>query len=124
MPARKAARPRVRPYMGFEEAPFPGVNASWPKVRRYALGFDGYAWWGSTRACARFATAMREPSLNDLRSCLFFEQRRWRHLARTPDRRSMKYIRTLLSRIGSLSRRSPQKRRRRTREASRKGEGG
>ncbi len=54
---------------------------------QFALTFDGYAEKGTHEACAAFANAARERweqagtlpvGLNDLRTALFFEQRRWR----------------------------------------------
>jgi hypothetical protein len=53
----------------------------------FALTFDGYAEKGNHEACAAFANSARNKweqtgtlplSLNDLRTALFFEQRRWR----------------------------------------------
>ncbi len=37
--------------------------------------------------------------LDDLRTCLFFEQRRWRHFDRHPDEKSMTYIRALVEAV-------------------------
>jgi hypothetical protein len=53
----------------------------------FALAFDGYAEMGSQRSCADFANEVREDweksgllpqNLSQLRTALFFEQRRWR----------------------------------------------
>ncbi len=35
-------------------------------------------------------------TLTELRTCLFFEQRRWRHFGRTPDEESMIFINAIL----------------------------
>jgi hypothetical protein len=59
----------------------------------FALTFDGYAETGSFDACAKLANATRSrwektgelpTRLSELRSVLFFEQRRWRHSAEEP----------------------------------------
>ena len=52
---------------------------------KFALTFDGYAHWGSTDKCLKIANESDEEfrrsgtlpeTLTDLRTCLFFEQRR------------------------------------------------
>jgi hypothetical protein len=35
----------------------------------------------------------------ELRTCLFFEQRRWRHIGEVPDAEAMAYIRDLVRQI-------------------------
>lgn len=54
---------------------------------RFALTFDGYAEMGTQETCARFANKVRMEweqngelpyELNELRTALFWEQRRWR----------------------------------------------
>ena len=75
-------------------------------ISRFALTFDGYTHFGDR--CGKIANeALRQyketgnlpESLDDLRTCLFFEQRRWRHFGEEPDAAAMVYIRALLGAI-------------------------
>jgi hypothetical protein len=83
------------------DAPF------WPDIVPFALTYDGYV-EGGFDACARFGNAAKAAyaasgelpqTLTDLRTCMFFEQRRWRHFEESPDSAWMKYIRALLEAI-------------------------
>ena len=38
-------------------------------------------------------------SLTDLRTCLFFESRRWKHLEKTPSKKGMEYAHILVEAI-------------------------
>ncbi len=79
----------------------PGPDASWDQIEAFALTYDGYTTQGSFEKCAEIANARRNDSLGDLRTCLFFEQRRWRHFGEMPDDESMAYIRGLVDGIRS-----------------------
>ncbi len=70
------------------EKDIPSQRASWKKIEPFALTFDGYKHWGSFKRCREVAEVgvalYREKkelnqSLTDLRTCLFFESRRWKH---------------------------------------------
>ena len=74
----------------------PRNDADWETIQRFALTFDGYSYWGSFERCAEVADAQRRETLTDVRTCLFFEQRRWRHYGEEPDERAIAYIRALL----------------------------
>ena len=87
------------------ERDIPAPEAEWGTISTFALSFDGYSHWGSFDQCAdvgnRWAKAYAErqalpESLADLRTCLFFEQRRWRHYGWEPDEQAMRYIRALV----------------------------
>jgi len=80
-------------------ADIPSPNADLDTVWRFALTFDGYGIWGSFEKCAQIANARLNGSLIELRTCLFFEQRRWRHLEKDPDRKTTVYIRRLIEQI-------------------------
>jgi len=82
-------------------ADIPSPDASWREIAEFALTFDGYEFWGSFEKCAEIANAKGQHSLTDLRTCLFFEQRRWRHFGEDPDREAMMYIRALVEKIRS-----------------------
>ena len=84
-------------------------------MQTFALSFDGYEHHGSYARCADIANRWeaaykknrsRPRSLDDLRTCLFFEQRRWRHFDAFPDTEAMRYIRSLLTEIRRLVRSS------------------
>ena len=86
----------------------PPPGAGWREIGRFALSFDGYAWWGSFEKCAQIgneggrafrATGAVPDSLIELRTCLFFEQRRWRHYGFDPDQEAMVYIGVLVEGI-------------------------
>jgi hypothetical protein len=86
----------------------PGPQAAWEVVAKFALSFDGYKRHGSFARCAAIANRCEAAhkknrslpdTLDDLRTCLFFEQRRWRHFDESPDTATMRYIRALLSGI-------------------------
>ena len=73
----------------------PSFKESWAHIEPFALTFDGYAYWGSIEKCAEIAS--KPPAtLTQLRTWLFFEARRWRHLEQQPDLGSMKRIRAVL----------------------------
>jgi hypothetical protein len=77
----------------------PSADAAWHEIVRFAHTFDGYKYWGSHERCAEIANARRIDTLADLRTCLFFEQRRWNHFGESPDAEAMTYIRSLVAQI-------------------------
>jgi hypothetical protein len=91
----------------------PTAGAPWfPDVNRFALTYNAYEREGGFDPVARRANAMRErwedgteppEDLPAVRSALFFEQRRWRHLDEEPEGRDRAYIDALLEVIGRLS---------------------
>lgn len=77
----------------------PGPDAGWYDISMFALQFDGYKECGSFEECAKIANAGRDKTLTELRTCLFFEQRRWRHFGEDPDEKAMVYIRDIIEKI-------------------------
>ena len=65
----------------------------------FALTFDGYEYWGSFEKCADVANTKSHRTLTELRTCLFFEQRRHHHWGVAPNRRQEKYLRGLIIKI-------------------------
>lgn len=63
----------------------PGPTGGWVEIGRFALTYDGHMRWGSFEKCAEIANARRDDTLDELRTCSFFEQRRWRHFGEGPD---------------------------------------
>lgn len=49
--------------------------------------------------CAAVANQRRQRTLNELRTCLFFEQRRWHHFGTDPNPKAMRYIRGVIKEI-------------------------
>ena len=74
----------------------PSAKATWCAIEKFALTFSGYDWAGSLEKCADLANSTRgtydssperrlpKLTLDELRSCLFFEQRRFRHAGEEP----------------------------------------
>lgn len=85
----------------------PPADADWYTIAEFALTYDGYQRWGSFEKCAEIANAQRHGSLDELRTCLFFEQRRWRHFGDEPDAESMAYIRGVVEKIRGIVREAP-----------------
>ncbi len=71
-------------------------------AQKFALTFDGYEHHGSLEACAKIANRKVPKTLTDYRTCLFFEQRRWRHLDCEPGKKDLAYIRSLLAGIRKM----------------------
>ena len=101
---------------GFENIPnekltikcIPTPNMSWWEISEFALTFDGYGYWDGTGAFGKFANEAQEnwkqsgklpASLSELRSCLFFEQRRFHHFGMPPDGEDLDYSKALLRAI-------------------------
>ncbi|MGC1780175.1 MAG: hypothetical protein WBB34_19745 [Xanthobacteraceae bacterium] len=91
------ASPEKIPDSLLTRAQIPGENATWQEIGQFALTFDGYAEWGSLERCAEIANGRRNETLAELRTCLFFEQRRWNHFGHSPDAKTMEYIQGLLA---------------------------
>jgi hypothetical protein len=77
-------------------ADVPSFKEAWARIEPFALTFDGFKYWGSVEKCAEVAQSKRPGSLTELRTCLFYEARRWKLAGKPPDGVSMKYIRALV----------------------------
>jgi hypothetical protein len=78
----------------------PGPDADWGTIWEFAHTFDGYTHWGSFERCAVIANQRRDSTLTELRTCLFFEARAWRHGGYgDPDGEHEHYICGLLAKI-------------------------
>ena len=73
----------------------PRPDASIDEILRFAETYS-YEDAGGYRAAAAIANSRRHNSLDDLRTCLFFEFRRWRHYGTEPDEEALPYFRELL----------------------------
>jgi hypothetical protein len=87
----------------------PPATASWHTIGSFALTLDGYKAIGQ-RECGqlakrvssefvRDAAFLQSLSLTELRACLFFEQRRFRHFGSEPQGADRDYIDALLETI-------------------------
>ena len=81
----------------------PSEGATWFEILAFALTFDGYEYWGSFERCEAFAEAKGHATLTGLRTCLFFEQRKWRNGDEgEPSSKTERYWRLLLRKIRRL----------------------
>ena len=90
------------------ESDIPSRRAAWKNIQPFALTFNGYDYWGSFKKCREVAQRgvdlykANQPlmqSLTDLRTCLFFEARRWKHIGKNPSKKGMDYIHALVGEI-------------------------
>jgi len=90
------------------EKDVPSRRAGWGKIEDFALTYNGYTQWGSFKKCREVAKqginlykGKKEltQSLTDLRTCLFFEARRWKHFEKHPNKNGMGYIHALVEAI-------------------------
>ena len=88
---------KVKRRLKLSSVPDPESNLA--ELAEFALTFDGYAFHGSFEKCAEIANARRHDTLDDLRTCLFFEQRAWHHSGEKPSEEAMEYIRELVRAI-------------------------
>jgi hypothetical protein len=101
-------------------AQVPTKGEPWERCHEFALSYDGYAYWDDVaelaqRSLARWVRDGSLPvSLDELRACLFYEQRRWHHFGDVPSGRSLDYgwaltdaIRALVAPAASLGAADP-----------------
>jgi hypothetical protein len=90
------------------ENDLPPRRAAWKNIRPFAHTFNGYEHWGSVKKChevAKRGVVLHKSnqdlaqSLTDLRTCLFFEARRWKHFEKNPNKTGMVYIHALVEAI-------------------------
>lgn len=84
------------------EADIPPPNADLDLIFRFALKYDGYERCGSHKACAEIANAQLGGSLHNLRTCLFFEQRRAHHVGEELNEEDMAYLHRVIEEIRTL----------------------
>ena len=90
-------------------ADIPGPNAGWAEIGWFALRMNGYQELGNDEVADLANNAVQyhrehgqiDPglTLTQLRGCLFFEQRRFRHYSHDPTDKDVPYIRTLVEAI-------------------------
>lgn len=85
-----------------KRAQVPPAGAPWEAIEAFALTFDGYAAFGNTLGplAEQHRKAGTVPTdLDELRACLFLEQRSWRHVGSVPDRAGLAHVERLLEGI-------------------------
>lgn len=85
----------------------PSPDADGTEVWRLADTFNGFKHWGSFERCAEIADRhfydqQRDSNMTELRTCLFFECRRWHHFGELPDWHCEPYVRGLIEKIREL----------------------
>jgi len=85
----------------------PAPEAPWEAIEEFALTYDGYAYWSDVaelagRCLQQWTRSGTLPEgLDELRACLFFEERRWHHFGEEPHGRGARYVASLLAGITS-----------------------
>jgi hypothetical protein len=89
----------------------PSQKARWGAIEQFALTFSGYDWAGSFEKCSELANSTRKTyeslperrlpksTLDELRCCLFFEERISHHAGYDPSAADMVYVRVLVDDI-------------------------
>jgi len=89
-------------------AQVPPADADWSEIASFALTYWAYDHYSDTSAVGELANAAGRAfaadetlpdSLAELRTCLFFEQRRYHHFGWSPEGQDLGYIRALLEQI-------------------------
>jgi hypothetical protein len=80
----------------------PDPDGPWWDIVPFAHTFKAYKALGSVEAVGDLANRRDPEGLEELRSCLFFEARRWRHFGADPDGDELEYIRSFVRRIKEL----------------------
>jgi len=76
----------------------PDSDADWWVISDFALTYDGYKKHPNGE-CALIANERRHETLDDLRTCLFFEQRIWHWQDELPEGEYLEYFRYLVNAI-------------------------
>jgi hypothetical protein len=86
----------------------PDRSDSWDAISSFSLSYDGYAYWDdvselATRSIRNWTRHHSLPaSIDEVRGCLFYEQRRWHHFGEEPNGRGSYYLWALLDTLRSL----------------------
>lgn len=92
-------------------ADLPAPDAEEGTYHRFALTFNGYEEMGSLKRCGRIANESIErwrdsrelpTTIDELRACMFFEQRRWHHFGYGFDEETMAYLKEIVAKLKDL----------------------
>jgi len=75
----------------------PSEGATLDEILEFAHTYNAYEEQGNFHIAAEIANRRADDSLEDLRTCLFFEARRWRHFGDDPDPGAEQYIRSVVA---------------------------
>ncbi len=87
---------------GLSETSIPYPDASLSEIEEFARTFDAYEYHGSYNKIVEIAGLKCPKTLTDLRTCLYFEECRWRQcrmLGIHPGDQDIAYIRELVGKI-------------------------
>ena len=90
---------RVIPNSYLTLSDIPSGDADIGSIGLFALTFAGQEHWGSVEECARVTDSRGQSTLTDLRTWLYFEQRRWHQCGEPPDEEAEGYWRSLVEKI-------------------------
>lgn len=97
--------PNAVPNAMLRSAMVPAPDAPWEDLEEFALTYDGYSYWSDVaeldrRTMQRWTRERHLPAdLDELRGCLFYEERRWHGFGREPHGRARDFIGALLGAI-------------------------
>ncbi len=85
----------------------PSVHAEYKIIAEFALTFDGYERFekvadfsnNTLARCQADRDCLKKLTLTELRACLFYEQRRYRHMDEEPENGDREYMNELLDAI-------------------------
>jgi len=86
----------------------PRRGNSWDVVSDFALSYDGYGYWDDLHELANRVlqswtrSRVLPATIDELRGCLFYEQRRWHHFGEDPAGRSAEYMWAMIDAIAAL----------------------
>lgn len=87
------------PLLRLSDVPMP--DAPIDEINKFARTFNAYEAFGFDGA-AEIANERRQNTITEMRTCLFFEQRRWRHFGVAYDAETEMYLRSTVGRIRDL----------------------
>lgn len=83
-------------------ADIPASDADWSEIEEFALTFDAAEHWGSLEKCAEIGRAPDRNDLTELRTALYFQQRKFRWNGYDPEGEELMHVQELVSDIRSL----------------------
>ena len=99
--------PREIPDSELHSDDLPAVDAEWEEISEFDLTFNGFERREGLGEYANTIEAIfnetgrltQDLNMSAARNCLFYEQRRWRHIGEAPDLYSIAYIGALIRNI-------------------------